>query len=66
MLLKMLERGISSTGITIPGSAPLLNPIDPGGFFGVPTLNRNPNEEFEQIDYFIIYLNQYNFDSDNP
>ena len=33
---------------TIPEIAPLLNPVDPGGFFGVPTLTRNPYEEFEQ------------------
>ena len=45
-----------------PGSAIFLNPIDPGGFSGVSTLNRNPTEELEQIYYFVIYLNQYNFD----
>ncbi len=49
----------------VPGNAPLLNPIDSGVFSGVPTLNRNPNEEFEQIYYFIIYLNQYNSDLDH-
>ncbi len=55
----------STRRCTIPGNAPLLNPVFPGVFSGVSTLNRNFNKEFEQIYYFIIYLNQYIFDLDN-